>query len=94
MGVSWNGDRAVDDGADEGPDEAGDDGGPATHDLQGEGDAVDVGTVVPDDAQSEDDEAELAEAAERREHVGKEDPDIGVVALGDGRIVDRGSHDS
>ena len=93
MGVPRDGDGAVDDGADESPDEAGDDGRPSAHHLQGEGDAVDVGAVVADNAQSEDDEAELAEAAERRKHVGKEDADVGVVTLGDGRVVDRGSND-
>ena len=36
------------------------------HELQGEGQAVNVGAVVGDDAESEDDQAELAEAAKGR----------------------------
>ena len=64
MAVAGDGDGAVDEGADEGPDEAGHGLGPARHQLQAEGYAVDVRAVVGDDAEGEDDEAELAEAAE------------------------------
>ena len=67
MGVARDGNGAVDEGADKSPDEARDELRPLAHDLQAEGDAVDVRAVVGDDAEREDDEAELAEAAERRE---------------------------
>ena len=93
MAVARDGDGAVDDGADEGPDEARDRGRPPAHDLQGEGDAVDVGAIVPDDAEREHDEAELAEAAQRRQHLGQEHADIGAVALGERRVIDGGGDD-
>lgn len=63
VGVSGDGDGDVDCGADGGPDEAGHGLGPAAENLQGQADGVDVGAVVGDDGEGEDDEAELAEAA-------------------------------
>lgn len=67
MAVAGDGDRAVHERADEGPDEARHRLRPAGQDLQREGERVDVGAVVGHDAEREDDEAELAEAAERGE---------------------------
>ena len=73
MAVAWNGNGAVDEGADKGPDEARDGLGPAPQQLQAEGHAVDVGAVVGDDAEGQDDETELAEAAQGREQDGREE---------------------
>lgn len=67
VAVPRNGNRAVHERADEGPDEARHRLRPAGQQLQREGEGVDVGAVVGHDAEREDDEAELAEAAERRE---------------------------
>ena len=67
MAVPRDGNRAVHERADEGPDEARNRLRPASQDLQREGEGVDVGAIVGHDAEREDDEAELAEAAERRE---------------------------
>ena len=74
MAVAWDGDGAVDEGADKGPDEARHGLRPAAEELQAEGHAVDVGAVVRDDAEGQDDKAELAEAAERGEEHGREEP--------------------
>ena len=84
MAVAWDGDGAVHERADEGPDEARDGLRPAAEQLQAERHAVDVGTVVRDDAEGQDDEAELAEAAEGwEEHGGEEPADAGLlVAVG------------
>ena len=71
MAVAWDGDGAVDHRADEGPDEAWYGLRPAAEQLQAEGHAVDVGAIVRDDAEGQDDEAELAEAAEGREEHGR-----------------------
>ena len=84
MAVPRDGNRAVHKRADECPDEAGHSLCPTGHDLQTEGQTVDIGAIVGDDAESEDDEAELAEAAERgEEDCGEETADAGLfVALG------------
>ena len=80
MAVAWDGDGAVHEGADEGPDEARDGLRPAAEQLQAEGHAVDVGAIVRDDAEGQDDEAELAEAAQgREEHGGEEPADAGLL---------------
>ena len=79
MAVARDGDGAVDEGADKGPDESRDRLRPATEQLQTEGQAVDVGAIVRNDAERQDDETELAEAAERREkHGGQESADAGL----------------
>lgn len=72
MTVAWDGNRAVYKGADERPDEAWHGLRPATHHLQTESHAVDIGAVVRDDAEGKDDEAELTEAAEGWEKHGCE----------------------
>ena len=84
MAIAWNGNGAVDEGPDEGPDEARYGLGPAPQQLQTEGHAVDVGAIVRDDAEGQDDQAELAEAAEGWEEYGcKEPADAGLfVPLG------------
>lgn len=84
MAVARDGNGAVDEGADECPDETRDRLRPATQQLQTEGQAVDVGAIVRDDAESQDDETELAEAAEGwEEHRCEESADAGLrVALG------------
>lgn len=64
MVVSGNGDGDVDAGAEEDPDKAGYALGSLGQDLEGEGDGVDVGAVVCDDGERQDDDAELAKAAE------------------------------
>nr|POE62784.1 hypothetical protein CFP56_03688 [Quercus suber] len=64
VAVAGDGDGDVDGRGDAGPDEAGDALGPASQDLHGERDGVDVGAVVGDNGQREDDEAELAEGAD------------------------------
>ena len=80
MAVAWDGDGAVHERADERPDEARDGLRPATEQLQAEGHAVDVGAIVRDDAEGQDDEAELAEAAEGwEEHGGEEPADAGLL---------------
>ena len=98
MRVSGDGDGDVHARRDGGPHEAGHALGPPAHDLHGEGDGVDVGTVVCDDAEGEDDEAEFAEAAERGEEYGGEQParagrrvavHVAVVAV----VERRGRHD-
>ena len=63
VAVSRDRDRAVDDRADQSPQEARDHLGIVGQDLQREGEGVDVGTVVADNGEREDDDAELAEAA-------------------------------
>ena len=72
MAVAWDSNRAVYKGADECPDEARHSLRPATHQLQTESHAVDVGAVVRDNAESEDDKTELTEAAEGWEKHGCE----------------------
>lgn len=67
VGVAGDGDGEGDAGGKEGPDEARHALRVARQDLQGQGDGVDVGAVVGDDGQGQDDETELAEAAERLE---------------------------
>ena len=67
MAVPWDRNGAVDQRADEGPDEPRHGLRVVRHDLHAEGQAVDIGAVVGDDAEGEDDEAERAEAAQWRE---------------------------
>ena len=64
MAVAGNSNGAVDDCANEGPDEAGDFLGVAGEDEEREGERVDVGTIIADDRESEDDDAEIAKGAE------------------------------
>ncbi len=94
MAVSWNGDGAVDERADEGPDETRHGLRPATQQLQTKGQAVDIGAVVRDDAESENDKTELAEAAEGWEKHGCEEPAdagcrVAVCVAGVDGVVDR-----
>ena len=80
MTVPRYGNSAVDEGADECPDETRDGLRPATEQLQAKGHAVDVWAIVRDDAEGQDDEAELAEAAEgRKQHGGEEPADTGLI---------------
>ena len=90
MTVARNGNGAVHEGADEGPDEPRDGLRPAPQQLQTKGHAVDVGAIVRDDAEGQNDEAKLPEAAQGREqHGGEESADAGlVVAVGEGGVVD------
>ena len=81
VGVAGDRDCAVDGGGDEGPDEARDVLGVVGEDLDAEADAVDVGAVVADDGEGDDDEAEVAEGAEGQEHCGEEAADC-VVGVG------------
>lgn len=64
VAVTWDGDRAVHECTDKGPDESGNTLRLASEELERERDGVDVGAVVGDDGESEDDEAELAEFAQ------------------------------
>ena len=80
MAVAGNSNSAVDQGADECPDETRHGLRPATQQLQAEGQAVDVGAIVRDNAESQDDEAELAEAAEGWEkHCCEESANAGLI---------------
>ncbi len=80
MAVAWDSNGAVYEGADECPDETRHGLRPAAHQLQTEGHAVDVGAIVRDNAESQNDETKLAEAAEGREKHGCEEPtDAGLV---------------
>lgn len=67
MAVPRDRNGAIDERPDEGPDEARHGLRPPSENLQTETHAVDVGAVVGDDAEGEDDEAELAEASQGRE---------------------------
>ena len=84
MTVARDGNGAVHQRADERPDEPRHGLRPPTHQLQTERHAVDIGAIVRDDAEGQDHEAELPEAAEGREQYGREKPaDAGlVVAVG------------
>ena len=97
MAVAWDGDGAVDDRADEGPDEARHGCRPGGEQLQAECQAVDVGAVVGDDAEREDDETEFAKSAEGWEEHGSEestDPGLRVaVYIGSVGCVEGGSCD-
>jgi len=94
VGVARDGDGAVDERGDKGPDEARDVLGVVGEDLHAEADAVDVGAVVADDGQRDDDQAELAEGAERREYLRQQAAD-GVVGVRGRvrRVVDGGGGD-
>lgn len=63
MAVARDGDGNISSCSDRGPDEAWDALGPVREDLDGQGYGVDVGTVVGNDRQCEDDHAEFAEGA-------------------------------
>ena len=95
MAVSWDSDSAIDKGTDKCPDEARNGLRVVCHELQTERQAVDIGAVVCNDAEGEDDEAELTEAAERGEKHGCEEAaDAGlVVAVGVVLVVDCGGCD-
>lgn len=84
MRVAWDGNGAVDQSADESPDEAGNGLRPTAHDLQAERQTVNIGAVICDDAKGQDDEAELAKAAERRnKYCCKQTANVGaLVAIG------------
>ena len=62
--VAWNGNGDVNPGCNACPDETRDARCPASQDLDGERDGVDVRAVVGDDSEGEDDETEFAERAE------------------------------
>ena len=67
MAVARDCNGAIDDGANQCPEETRYILCVVCKDLQGEGERVDVGAVVTDDAESEDDETEFAKAVEVRE---------------------------
>ena len=80
MAVAWDSDSAVDKGADERPDESWNGLRVVCHELQTECQAVDIGAVVCNDTERENDEAELTEAAERgKEHSCEKATDAGLV---------------
>ena len=90
MRVSWDGNGAVDERADKCPDESRYGLRPSPHNLQAEGQAVDVWAVVRDDAQCQYDQAELAEAAEGRKKDGcQQSTDARFVVSVGVRHVDR-----
>ncbi len=97
MAVPRNGNRAIDNRPHKGPDETRDRLRPLRHELQAEGQAIDVRAVVGDDAEGEDDEAEFAEGAEGgEEHGGEEAADSGIfvaVCVGGVDWVERGGRD-
>ena len=76
------------------PNETGYTGGPSGEDLHTEGHRVNVRTVVGDDRQCENDQAELPEPAQGGEEDGSEQTtDSGsVVSIRIGRVVDGGGH--
>ena len=84
MAVARDGNGAVHQRADERPNEPRHRLRPTTHQLQTERHAVDVGAIVRDDAEGQNHEAELPEAAEGREQHGREESaDAGLfVAVG------------
>ena len=80
VAVARDGDGDEGERAEGGPDEARNGLRPAGHDLQRQAQAVDVRAVVGDDAQSQNDEAELAKAAQRgNEHGAQDAADAGCV---------------
>lgn len=80
MAVAWDSNSAVYEGTNKCPDEARHGLRPATQHLQTEGHAVDIGAIVRDNAESKNDETELAEAAEGREKHGcEESADTGLL---------------
>lgn len=62
--IAGDGNGERDTRGEESPDETRNTLGPATEHLEGQGDGVDVGAVVGDDGEGEDDQAELAESTE------------------------------
>lgn len=80
MAIAWDSNSAVYEGGDERPDEARYRLRPATHHLQTEGHAVDIGAIVRDDAESQNDKTKLAEAAKGwEEHGCEESADAGLL---------------
>lgn len=67
VGVAGDGDGEGDAGGEESPNETGHALRVAAQDLQGQGDGVDVGAVVGDNGESQNDQAELAETTQRLE---------------------------
>lgn len=90
MTVTGDGDGAVDHGADERPQETRHLLGVVGEDLETEGQTVDVGAVVPDDAEGEDDQTELAESTQwGNEDLMQEPTDgVGFVSGRKCRVVD------
>lgn len=84
MRIARDGNGAVDQSADEGPDEAGNGLRPTAHHLQTERQTVDIGAIIGNDAQGQDDEAKLAKTAERRnQHCSQQTANVGAfVAIG------------
>ena len=72
MAVTGNGNGTIKEGSNKGPHEAGNALGNASKELEGERDGVDVGAVIGDDGQCEDDKAELSESAQGRDDNGSE----------------------
>lgn len=64
MRISWDGDRDIDAGSDKCPEESGNALCVVRENLKREGQGVDVGAVVSDDREREDDQAELAKLAQ------------------------------
>ena len=95
MAVAWDSDSAVDEGANERPDESGNGLRVVGHKLQTECQAIDIGAVVCDDAERENDKAELTEASKRgEEHSCEETTDARlVVAICVVLVVYRGGCD-
>ena len=80
MAVARYSNGAVNECGDERPDEPRHGLRPATQHLHAERYAIDIGAIVRDDAEGEDDEAELAEAAQGGEQHGGEEPaDAGLL---------------
>ena len=89
MIVAWDGNGAVDEGADESPDKAGNSLRVFCQELQTKGQAVDIGAVVGNNAEREDNKAELAEATQGgKQHCCEKATNTRVVvAIGVGCIV-------
>ena len=80
MAVARDSNSAVYDGADECPDKTRYGLRPATQHLQTEGHAVDIGAIIRNDAESQNDETELAETAKGwEEHGCEESADAGLI---------------
>lgn len=80
VAVAWDSNSAVYEGADECPDKTRYGLRPATQQLQTEGHAVDIGAIVRDNAESQNDKTKLAEAAKGWEKHGcQESADAGLI---------------
>ena len=95
MAVAWDSDGAVDESADKGPDESRNGLRVVCHELQTECQAIDIGAVIRNDAEREDDKAELTEAAKRGEEHGCEEATDArcLVTIGVVLVVDCGGCD-